>query len=188
MVVETLILSGSLALLSGGGAFAVTRSHYQRRLRELEARLREALETLRVREAELEAARAVIAQLRERLTERERRLADLTESIAALRELTQDLDRRLEAHSAFMRRALAALTLRMARHRREGEALVERIAHAEDTIDTFGRERMELTSEVVRLRQSLRESEGALAAAQSAFGEAQAEAQRRAAELEAATR
>jgi chromosome segregation ATPase len=185
-MIETLIIGGSFALLSGGGAFAVTRSHYQRRLLELEAKLREAQEKLRLSEEALAAAHAELARLREQLAERDRRLSDLAESIAALRDLTVDLDRRLESHGKFTRRALAAVTLRLGEHRREEDDMRHRLHHAKQTIETFGQEETDLQAAVLEIQREERTRVKAVETAEAAATETRAEAERRAAALKEA--
>jgi chromosome segregation ATPase len=151
------VFIGSVALLAGGGgSFAVTRSHYQRRIRGLEARLRELRGALRAREAELGAALTELSRIQERLISRERRLDELGRSIRGLREVTVDLGRRLDEHEKFSKRMAALLSLRLSEHRHEGEAMRERLVHAEDSLAEFSGEETALQAEVVELDSSLR--------------------------------
>ncbi len=180
----SLILSGSIALLSGGGAHIVTRSHYQRRLRELEARLRELRSALRAREAELEATQTELVRVSERLADRERRLEELAANIGAVREVTIDLDQRLTSHGRLARRALAALTLRISEHHRESEALRERLSHATHALDDFEQEETTTQVEVIDLQAKARESERQTEKAQAEVAEREAEVKATEAEIQ----
>jgi chromosome segregation ATPase len=153
----SLIFGGSLALLAGGGAHAVTKSHYQKRLRELEVKLRDLRLNLEQRESELEATRAELETLRTRLEDRERRLSELDASVAALRDLAVNLDRRLQAHGTLMRRTLATLTLRRSDHRREGDILQRRLVKTQRTLESFNQGETDLQTEIVSLRDGIGE-------------------------------
>lgn len=152
----SLVFTGGLALLAGGGGHALTKSHYQRKIRELEARLHETQRRLAEREAQLAAAQAEIAHLRGRLEERERRLTELAASIAALRDLAIDLRRRLIAHDSFTRRALAAITLHGAEHRVRGEEMAAHLIQTQRALESFNGEETALQVQLIDMRHALR--------------------------------
>lgn len=155
----SMLLSGSVALIAGGGSFAVTRSHYQKKIRALEARLRELRRSLREREEELEQAQAELAELREKLEICERRLAELTSNIQGLQDLSIDLDRRLAEHDTFFKKTLAAITLRIGEHRRDGERLRQRLVETQRSADSQLHEETGLQAEVVDLKSDMQTRE-----------------------------
>ena len=152
------IFMGSLALLASGGAHIATKSHYQRRLREMEQRLREAQDALAEREAELEMALAEIERLREKLADREGRLHELSSSIDALRDLTVDLDRRLGAHDGVAAKIIAAIKLRLDEHRRDGEEMRARLVETRRSLQAFCDNETGLQAEILEVRGELNES------------------------------
>jgi len=164
--VLSLVLSGSVALLAGGGAYAVTRSHYQRKLQDLEGKLRVSRDKLREAETELSAKREEVERLREILALRERRMEELAASIAALRDVTVDLDRRLRAHDSPMRSLLATLALRGGHHRREGELLRKRQVRTQRSLDGFNREETGLQAELIEVKAVLTQHVQALECAE----------------------
>ncbi|MBN1477412.1 hypothetical protein JXA47_11715 [Candidatus Sumerlaeota bacterium] len=154
----SLIFGGSLALLAGGGAHAVTKSHYQKRLRALEVKLRDLRLQLEQRERELEAAHTELETLRNRLEDREHRLSELAATIAALRDLAVNLDRRLQTHGTFMRRALATLTMRRSDHQREGDILQRRLVKTQRSLENFNQEETDLQTDIASLRHGIGEN------------------------------
>lgn len=182
----SLIFSGSVALLAGGGAHAVTRTHYQRRIRALEARLRELRRALQACETELAEALAEAERLRAEMRRRDQRLEELAGSIAALRDLLVTLTQQSDAHERFTRRALAALTFSLGRHREEGEEMRRRSVETRHTLDLFADEETQIQAAIIELRRELSAQEQTVATAEAKVEETLGQEQSCAAEIQAA--